>query len=283
MFYDEISTDTKMVPMSLEESKKDMLKILKKFEVICKRLNLRYWLLYGTLIGAIRHKGFIPWDDDLDVGMPREDYNKLLNYFANNENSVDSLYIDNYRFDKTCFFYISRLCDKEHVLEFPLKNHKSGLFIDIYPLDGMGNDEDKNYWIQNWEHIHSIQKRLEMSCFKSFFTGKNNLHKLINFPLNLYTKIRGRGYYLNLIDLVSRKFDWNSSTYVGIPAWAGSVRFERREWYDRSIKVPFEDMMITVPSDYDKILTTIYGDYMKLPPEKDRHPTHDYKAYKMED
>ena len=266
-----------MKQLTIEETQKDTLKILLKVDSICEKLNIQYWGMYGTLIGAIRHKGFIPWDDDLDVCMKRNDYNKLLTFFYKNNNEYNGLYLDNIKTSDTCAFYITRICDKEHELNFYNTNHKSGLFVDIYPFDGMGND--KKFWVEKKKKIYHLQKMMAMSNYQKSF-GKNRVNSILNAPLKEIAHLKGAKYYFDKMDKLSQTFSWDESKYVGLPGWGEELWFLPKDCFETTIKVPFEDTFLPIPQGYDAILTELYGDYMKLPPEEKRKPQHDYIAYK---
>lgn len=267
--------------MKLKESQHDTLEILQKLDTLCKNLNITYWVMYGTLIGTIRHKGFIPWDDDFDVCMPRPDYDKFTKYFEQHDNDVNNLYLDNYRNDTTCFFWINRICDRDHELIFDRWGHKSGLFIDIYPFDGMGAEKDKEFWEKNFKKYQDNVKGFYMASESTLLYGNSKSHKILNIPYDVYSKIRGKRYFYKRINSISRKYSWDESKYVGLPVWATWLRFLKKEWFSETVYLPFENTTVPVPSGYDNILRTIYGDYMKLPPEEQRKPQHDYVAYKL--
>ena len=267
--------------MKLKESQHDTLEILQKLDELCRKLNITYWVMYGTLIGTIRHKGFIPWDDDFDVCMPRPDYDRFTRYFEENNNDVDDLYLDNYKYNVNSFLWINRICDKEHELIFERWNHKSGLFIDIYPFDGMGDEDDKFFWKENKKRNYNYVKGLYMASEHTPFYGNSTVHKILNTPYDLYSKIKGKHYFYEKIDSVSKTFQWDESEYVGLPVWAMWLKFLDKKWFDETIYLPFENTKVPVPAGYDSILRTVYGDYMKLPPEDQRKPQHDYAAYKL--
>ena len=125
-----------------EVSREEYIEVLKKelsfIDEICSEQNIRYFVYYGSLIGAIRHHGMIPWDDDIDIVMPRNDYEKFLEYFKSN--NTDCYTIVSNDTDSSVPYLISRVSDKRYHLEFLQGiQHEVGVFIDIYPLDGMGN------------------------------------------------------------------------------------------------------------------------------------------------
>lgn len=269
-----------MKRIELKESQKDTIKILKEIDAICSDLHLTYWVMYGTLIGTVRHQGFIPWDDDVDIAMPRSDYEKLLQYFSNNDNNIDGLYIDNPKTNNQCFFYISRLCDKEHSLIFDDRRYTSGLFIDIYPFDGMGQDNDKKYWEDARAKTKYLRKMLDSTGTTKIFNGKNIATKFLNVPLILKARKIGNRVPFEEIDKLTKAFSWEESKYVGLPIADGELIFFKKDWFSETLYLPFEDITVPVPVGYDKILKDIYGNYMQLPPEKDRNPHHGYITYR---
>ena len=111
--------------ISADEAKKGALEIKKKIDEICKELDLKYCLAYGTLIGAIRHKGFIPWDDDIDIMMPRKDYDILINYFLKHKDSVQPLEVINPQVNEKCPYTISRISDSRYASMCFLSTRKS--------------------------------------------------------------------------------------------------------------------------------------------------------------
>lgn len=267
--------------MKLKESQHDTLEILQKLDELCRKLNITYWVMYGTLIGTIRHKGFIPWDDDFDVCMPRQDYDKFTKYFENHGNDVNSLYLDNYKYDKTSFLWINRICDRDHELIFERWKHKSGLFIDIYPFDGMGNEQDKDFWNKNKNTNYNYIKGFYMASELTLLYGNSTSHKILNLPYDVYSKVKGKQYFYEKIDTISRRFSWDESKYVGLPVWDTWLKFLDKKWFEETIYLPFENTKVPAPAGYDSILRTVYGDYMNLPPEDQRKPQHDYAAYKL--
>lgn len=266
-----------MQEMKLDEVQEAELKILMEVQEICKQENIQYWGMYGTLIGAIRHKGFIPWDDDLDLAMKREDYEKFIYFLQKKYSGKLELHIQETNSDYP--YYIARVCDKEHVLQFDDFDYSSGVFIDIYPFDGMGNEKDMEFWNKNTKKIKILKKCLTAVSYKGKI-GSSLLHKIINMPLVLFSKWKGKEYFIKQIDLLSKKYQWNESEYVGLPVWADNLYFHKKADFEKFMLVDFENIKISVPVNYNRILKDIYGDYMCLPPENKRVPQHGYKAYK---
>ena len=263
------------IKLSIEETHKYTLNLAKRIIDIINDNGLRYWVTYGTLLGAIRHKGFIPWDDDFDIGMPREDYNKLLEIFDSDRNRYYPITLHNKYTNKYCFYNISRVCDERFYLKFDGHKYHSGLFIDIYPFDGMGNSDDLKYWNHYFSNYHKFMKCAYLSESIGLF-GRTKLNKILNIPMLLLAKIHGNRYYLDKLDQY-KKFDLYDSKYAGVPCWEP---FVHTNCYTELIELPFEDFTVMVPRNYDLLLRESYGDYMKLPPEEQRKPQHGYIAYR---
>ena len=264
-----------MKEMTLEEVQKATKELLVEFDNICNEIGIRYFLMYGSLLGAIRHKGFIPWDDDLDVGMFESDYLKLCNYFKANNNL--ELELHNQDSTEHCFFNIARVCEKKHRLVFDNKKYTSGLFIDIYVMEGLGDTEDQLYWNQRFKKHSGWRKGVYVNSNEGFLYGNGVLHKILNIPFCLFARKRGKQYYINKFNS-HKKYDINDSKFIGCPSWEES-RYERK-WFDSIISTEFEDIEVLIPAAFDEILTSEYGDYMKLPPIENRKPYHGYRAYR---
>lgn len=263
--------------LTLRESQHAALGVLEKVDQICRELGIKYYLMWGTLIGTIRHHGFIPWDDDLDIAMFKKDYDLLKNFFDTHKKGCEPLYIDCYDSNNKCFYNIPRICDSRYLLVFDNINYTSGMFIDVYILEGLGNEEDLSYWEKRFNKYDFYQKMIYMSSQKNLLFGSSLSHKIGNIPLCLISKIIGKKYFMNTMSSYKR-FDVNKSTYVGMPRWEKSII--KKEWFSDTIEKDFEGKKFYIPIGYDDILKNEYGDYMKLPPESERHPYHGYKAYK---
>ena len=267
----------KLEEMCIHDVQKAELYILKEIDEICSRNNICYWGMYGTLIGSIRHKGFIPWDDDLDIAIKREDYEKFIEYFSCEYKGNLEIHLPDNKQEYP--FYIARVCDKNHILKFKDYDYISGVFIDIYPFDGLGSEKDKRFWHEKQRYIKIIKKCLEATMYNGII-GNTFLKKIINLPLELYSRYKGKSYFVNLIDELSKTYTWENSVYVGLPVWANNLYFHDKHDFDDFIYVDFEDIKIQIPLNYDKILKEIYGNYMCLPPKEKQLPQHGYKAYK---
>ena len=271
--------------LSIQEIQEVSLEILKSVTDVCEELHLRYFLTYGTLIGAIRHKGFIPWDDDVDIMMPRKDYEELLSYFLTH--SEDYRHLELYN-PETCSDYpymISRFCDNRYLLR--VENEKPygiGIFIDVYPLDGLGDT------LANAIHVGRKGDILSTFCYQSTrihydsatsTSGHKLLKAIVKIPVYCAAKIIGKNYFQRQLNKLIR-IPYDDAEYVGPVVWlvGGEENIFPRKWFNELIDVPNEQYCFKVPKLYDQFLRKMYGDYMQMPPEKNRVGHHFYKAFR---
>ncbi len=269
--------------LQMHDIQQESLKILDVISKLCDQLGLRYYLAYGTLIGAIRHQGFIPWDDDIDIMMPRQDYHRLLSYLEEHKQEFAPLEVySNYNCPDYPYM-ITRISNSDYVLD--VHNEKPfglGLFIDIYPLDGMGNTEDEFTALKNKASRYSslcfLSTRLR--CEKG--NTKSRLKLLVKYPAFLLAKLYGKRRCMRKLEAMANACNYENSRYVGCLVWGsdGIKCVFPKEWFASTADVPFEGRTYKAPVGYDQVLRRLYGDYMQLPPEKDRIAHHFYKAYK---
>lgn len=267
-----------MNELTLQELKDIEFDLLKVFDAFCKKHNLKYGLAYGTLLGAIRYKGFIPWDDDVDVLMPREDYNKLLRLYE--DSARHRLYAFE-RNDKFQFPY-AKLCDMTTRKDEFGYNSKVelGVDIDIFPLDHWDDDLEKakvesKKIIKDMFYLGltKIKKPDSLNPVKRFFKG----------ILIRYCKIRGTKHFVKKIIKASDRKEQNGSRYMGTKSWCiyGERNIIPAEAFDEMIEIPFEGENFLAPAGYDTYLTCLYGDYMPEPPKEKQKTHHSFKAYRV--
>ena len=271
------------IVLSLEEIQKQSLEVLSQFDEICTKNGFKYWLTYGTLIGAIRHNGFIPWDDDIDVMMPRDDFKRFVEFAQENERRLYPLKLHNRANTKNYWYGIPRFSNMNYKYIVEDKYEKQfdiGVFIDIYPLDNFGNTIEDAKRIFNkcrffnrkydW-YINSISQG-------GFF---RSLAKLI---LHIIVRIKEGANYSQRIDQEIVEYicqnTSNSDEFLGMVAFAGKiVRYDKRIVGDIDIvRHDFSGKQFNIPKEYDYILRQSFGDHMILPPEGERHPTHNYRV-----
>ena len=244
--------------LTLSNRKNLYLSMMDEIDAFCRKNNIRYSLSCGTLIGAIRHKGFIPWDDDLDIMMPLPDMIKFKEQFhSDNLRYVDVDIADNHQ---NPFSRIESL--KTFSYKWPY--YKSfGLCIDLYPIIGLPK---RNIEIDRF--FFAARKLLIKRCkLNKWKKRTDRFFPIINFRKATKSYIEYRNFMF--------QFQYgNSGRFYhlgGAPNWAAVLD---EDYFDDSIDVIFEGRKYQSISKYDQFLTTLYGDYMQLPPEKDRHPYH---------
>lgn len=241
---------------------------------LCKEYNLRYSLAGGTLIGAIRHKGFIPWDDDIDIFMPRPDFDKFIDVF-NEINS--SIYIISSPYDKNNFLAgnFLQIYNKNTFLKLISDKYdiKLGAYIDIFPIDGLPNNLDhakKHY--SKYKLYRKILHVISEYRYRKDSAFKNLLSKVFNPLGNSALESLVRYYY---------KYDFNSSKYCALlePGNRLESNLLETDFFNNLIEVPFEDKKFLAFADYDVYLKRYYGDYMKFPPVEERQRPHNFELY----
>lgn len=269
--------------LEMAEVQKVSLTMMKKIAEICERKGFRYFLYGGTLLGAVRHKGFIPWDDDIDIGMPRPDYEKFCSYCKLHEKEIYPYRLFNMDTVKGYPYMIGRMSDDRYKIEVQNEDDFGmGIFVDIYPLDGLGNTEEGAKALMRKLRKYPRLMFLSTRQHYQFGTTKGWKKRLLKIPAFLYAKFMGKNYFkkkiLEIVDLTN----YENSKFMGCAVW-GSGNILR--CYDKNILgdfvlADFEDTQFRIPENYDYFLTIEFGDYMKLPPVKDRIYHHLYMAYK---
>ena len=267
-----------MKELTLDEIKQTELEILKMFHSFCVEHNIRYFISHGTLLGAIRYKAFIPWDDDLDVLVPREDYDRLIKLFRDTEQYRLFAYEKN----KTYFYPYAKLCDMTtRKVESGYNNGtKLGLDIDVFPLD---------HWDDDLEKAKLESKRQKQSMFRLGLTklqkpdSINPAKRFAKGIVMALCKLRGSGYYVESLMRFANKPEQKGSRYLGSKAW--NVYGERdilpAEAFAEAIELEFEGEKFFAPVGYDAFLTSLYGDYLPEPPVEKRKTHHSFKAYRL--
>ena len=262
-----------MQAIGIEELKKMQKDILDEVVAFCEKNGIRYFLAYGTLLGAIRHKGYIPWDDDIDIHMPRPDYEKFIELYNNNANS--KYRIVSHELDRRYKVPFAKIFLKGTIVdEFFYKQSVFGVYVDIFPLDGI-----KSRW-QAYicgQCIRCMYIKTMKFCNRQTFARKARLltTKLILLPFSTHcilksmARIATRHRYEDCEEVCS--FGSRTATREVLP----------REVFDSHTTVTFEGCEYRAPQGYDRYLTQKYGDYMQLPPEEKRVSTHDSQAYKL--
>lgn len=256
--------------LALKEQQEVLLETMKAVHFFCCENDLRYTLLHGTLLGAARHKGFIPWDNDLDIGMPRPDYDRCLNLLNSGSKIGDHYYHVHFTNDSKYHYQIIRICDDRttvsptYIRDQPLK---MGIWVDIFPVDGVPQKTLPGI-IRRTRLF--INKKIQIADIYSIRGKKDFANRVGNLCCKIFPNARKRNY---LIDRLLRKTAFQESEYVGNVVDHNEVLTpEKREVYENMILVDYEDTQFYAIAEYDKYLKDKFGDYMKLPPENQRLP-----------
>lgn len=253
---------------NLDELKKIELEIMKKIHNFCVDNNIRYFLSYGTLIGAIRHKGFIPWDDDIDILLPRPDYDNFVEKFPEYAKK-NNLYLANDKTKPALLRPFSKVCDSRTIQYEPKYKDPEprGVFVDVWPLDGLPNNVIKRFFyskIMYFKYVHLMASLTNID----YIPKKNRMKRLL---IRLFSKAD----YYKLIEKYknySTKYDYDKSKYI-VSSGVKAMVFEK-SLFDSTIISKFEDAEFFIPSGYDKYLRKFYGDYMTPPPPEKQVPHH---------
>lgn len=267
------------------------LQILKEVVRICDKYNLTYYLDYGTLLGAVRHKGFIPWDDDIDIEMPISDYRKFLK-IAPKEISKD-FFVQTYK-SESAYNLLWTQVRANNTTSMPIKyknwNIHWGMHIDVFPLVSVFHSErGKKIQSKGLEIARAlISKEYLDACEPDSIEENKKLKCLYILPRCM------REVLCDVILRVLLRNPFKSKVCSALDREL-SYRIDSTA-YRHTISVEFEGMYFSAPEEYDYILTSIYGDYMTPPPESERHFGHegslgkiihdhntDYSVYKRMD
>lgn len=270
-----------MHKLALDDIKKIELELMRQVDSICRERGFRYTLIGGTLLGAVRHKGFIPWDDDIDIAMPRRDYDQFIDYCINNNTSFD---IISSQTTQDYNYLFAKICDRKTVIQNSSEkwcgNNNVGVYIDVFPLDGMGmNLKEANH---NFNRTTFKRELLVAATWKQFTRSKTKsiLYEPLRFAFYVISRFVNPKKIISSLENRFRKISFDTSAYVG--CYCGSYR--RKEImpatiFQDYIEMEFENTSFMGIKRYDDNLKKIYGDYMKLPPKEKRVTHHSYEVF----
>ena len=265
-----------MRSLNIDELKIIQLEILNCVADFCERNDIKYWLDFGTLIGAVRHNGYIPWDDDIDIGMLRPDYDRFLRLFNQSNERFKAYSIEN---NDQFLYAFCKIVDTHTIMYEPdEKGLKSNVYIDLFVFDNVPDEKSATKLYRRrdlFRFLHNTRTRANLSeSKKALHICKNILRPfLFVFPKN---------YFCKKIVHNSKTYADKDCKYIG-NFTACSKIFVEKSIFDEFIEVPFEGKTYKAPKRYDEWLRAIYGDYMQLPPEDQRVPHHRFKAYMLEE
>lgn len=265
-----------MKEITLEESKAIMVKILESIDKCCRENNIKYSLCWGTVIGAIRHHGFIPWDDDIDITMPRNDYNRFLEIYNDSKYGVYTPKIN-----KNCVQIITKIYKRDTKIYMRHKEMEFGIWVSIFPYDNVPDENLKIWEIRRsfWMHLYHFKTSVIFPVGNIGMRSLKFILKLMMFPFSsfwLYSKVE------KCLTPYNNQDTKNVCIWTGVGRTKTTFLYFPKKWFDECIDVDFENLKTKVLKMYDQFLRSRYGDYMKFPPESERVPKHNYKAYYVE-
>ena len=257
----------------MNDLQKKQLDILKAFINVCDKHHLRYFLVGGTCLGAARHQGFIPWDDDIDVGMPREDYDKYLELQKEYEGTP--YFIQTWKSDPHYCYNFAKLRDSSTTfVESYFWKHRinHGVWIDIFPIDGISLTDDKprykyakkikHIWMQVYlSYVPQLRRKFKKGTF--WFDLLLNISAILFWPWDIahYRRKHSEKYM--------RKIPYDKAVLVANFCGTNAKKEAMpKTLFDEFTKLKFEDIEANVPKDYDAYLTYLFRDWRKLPPEE---------------
>ena len=268
-----------MIQLDIEEIRKIEIELLNHFKIFCREKGIQFFLSNGTLLGAIKYRGFIPWDDDIDVFVPRKDYERLLIEFEDTE--IYKLFsierVHKFRFP------FAKLCDMRTFKDESGVNNgiSLGIDIDIFPLDYFPNDFE-----QAKKQINKTKREILYLYYAkiNYGPGKNIAKTLIkNILIFIARCVSAKRMIMKIERIADNDGKYARSQFRGCAVWP---MYNEREIvsstiFEKEIEVEFEGEIFPAPIGYDEYLRSLYGDYKLDPPIEKQKSHHTFKAYKI--
>lgn len=266
--------------MSVREVQLLQLDLIKKVDKFCNTHQINYYLIGGSCLGAVRHSGFIPWDDDIDIAMLRSDYDRFIEIIQDNP-AFEEYFVQNYNSDKAMAPALTRLCIKNTFVDIKysrhLKNQKY-TYIDVFPLDKV--PENKYCQELHRKHLYLIDRIIQLKLFHLYrgskleFIAKKTISSLLSIiPLNFLQKRR--------VAVMAKYKNSNSNLVCStVSKYGYKKQVIDQNIYGRPQRLLFEDVTLCVPEKYEEYLTHLFGaNYMSIPPEEARVKPQDIYRY----
>lgn len=260
---------------------------LKEFIRLCEKYGLTYYAIGGTAIGAVRHNGLIPWDDDIDIGMPRKDYERFSE-ICTKEN------LGNYEFLTPAIkgypYPFGKFCDKRTtILERRNVHAVYGLFVDIFPIDGTSSNRSEALRLlkcyRRWfNKLNAVLTRYTFWQYLSLIKAPSNWGRMAWQTMAVIIgRENARKFIIHRLKLIEKKYDYDNSEYL---VNYNGCYFDREifpsTWAKATIDHVFEDTTIKLLCENDAYLSNVYGDYMQLPPPEKRICQHDHAFHSLD-
>lgn len=255
--------------LNIDEIKTKELEIINEIDKFCRNNDIQYSMIGGTLIGAVRHHGFIPWDDDIDIAMTRENYDKFEKMFKSSKYKVLT-------YKNTLNYYYSyiKVVDKGTILfERKLKDFKdNGIFVDVFPIDKVQEN------LKEVKKINIIAKIRNIAVTNEKIIKEKRIVQKLLYPIVKNINVQKLCRYMDEIAQKNNKQNFKMcGTIVG--GTSNEKNIIPVELFKEYINLKFENLNLMAVKDYDKFLRIVFGDYMKLPPEEQRITSHSFDAY----
>ena len=257
-----------------DDLKKIQLEILDTVAAFCEENGIRYWIDCGTLLGAIRHKGYIPWDDDIDIGMLRPDYDRFLAEFNGSQEKYKAYSVEN---DPNFHYSYAKVLDTETILYEPDKNgNKLSINIDVFVYDNVPDQAaaNKMYRVRDWYracHLLHDMHHLPATRTSPVFIALCKVLQVLLIPFP-------KGYFIKKLVANGKQYTDADTQFVGNFMAESKILCEKSV-FSQFTTAEFEGRHYRIPAGYDAWLKAFYGDYMKLPPEEKRVSHHTFEAY----
>lgn len=269
----------------LEEFHSVLFEIMEEFQRVCEKHDIKYSIAYGTLIGAVRHQGFIPWDDDVDIIMSREELEKFCKIYEKEGNK--KFFLQTKYTDENYPYNVVRLRKNGTAMIYETwekAGFHQGIYIDIFPIDHIPDNKVK-WFFQKWSIIFLTPIRISQNK-EIFIKGGASVNGKIKRMIYPFTKLFPKKGCQKLEDKIIKKYNVCKTKKVGIICegqpllnLTGSMQPFDSKFMDEYIEINFNGKKFMCIKEYDKLLKLHYGNYMLMPPEKDRHMYHNPKYF----
>ena len=263
--------------------KKELCMMLKEFSGFLEKNNIQYSIMSGTMLGAVRHGGFIPWDDDIDIGIPRGDYDSLVSILKRNNNCCKNLYACGYELGNGFIPFI-KIYNSQIRVEDKIERETQYLWLDVFPFDSMPSKRTGIFLLKRnilWKlycYIGINNNRYKISSENGSMICKKNIFYYLKKMIGFIADLLFKGDFLDFYIDFCKKEKKYESALIRDTVWG--TKSIPSYLFDDLVDYQFENITVKGFKDYDTYLTCIYGDYMKLPPE-DQRVNHGIKAWRV--